>query len=192
MLNKLTVDVPDVENDSFTTKVHWMVKNIVASPTETIIRPENGETVLEYLPPHPFKGMAYHRYPIFVFEQPNDQFLATRIGLPAQEPPQPNSIPTVSSSPDSIFVTPSPATGARTYATESPPRSRYLWSALRRDRFNLRAWANELGMKPVGAHLVRCEYDEHVPGILASLGLPERAFKRIRSEETSVGDFREV
>ena len=46
-----------------------------------------------------------------------------------------------------------------------------------------------MGMKPVGAHLVRCEWDENVPIICQELGLKERAFKKIRSEETSIFDF---
>ena len=46
-----------------------------------------------------------------------------------------------------------------------------------------------MGMKPVGAHLVRCEWDENVPVIMESLGLKERAFKKIKSQETSIYDF---
>src|SRR5271169_1439528 len=89
------VDVPDVENDSFKTKLHWMVKDIVASPTKTIIREGNGETVVSYLPPHPFRGMKYHRYPIFVFEQPSKEWYLKQTLRQQSEQPQSKIIPSL-------------------------------------------------------------------------------------------------
>ena len=197
-----------MENDTFRTKLHWLVKDIVASPVSTIIAEGNGTTVVEYLPPHPFRGMKYHRYPIFVFEQPSQQWLESRTQVfrqhqqqvqqqgfpttPAEPPQEPDS----SSITEGIQVSPlltissSPAATMRTYSTRS--KSKYVWSpsdAVERDTFNLRAWANQMGMKPVGAHLVRCEWDESVPDVLRQLGIPERAFKKIKSEETSPFDF---
>src|ERR1700721_1393341 len=134
-----------------------MVKDIKASPLETIIEPSNGITVIDYLPPHPFRGMAYHRYPLFVFQQPPDTWLESRPWLSPRH--------------------------------DRPNLSKYAWENINRDTFSLRAWANQMGMKPVGAHLLRCEWDEHVPEILSRLGIPERAFKKIKSQETSPFDF---
>jgi len=73
----------------------------------------------------------------------------------------------------------------RTYSTSS----RLPTTTYDRDDFNIRAWANINGLKPVGAHLVRCEWDENVSEIIASFGLEEKAFKKIKSEETSPFDF---
>lgn len=176
-----------MENDSFTTKLHWMVKDIVASPIKTIINEGNGETVIPYLPPHPYRGMKYHRYPLFVFEQPSDEWLASRTQVFTQRKEQrQSSLENISPLP-----TPSTTTGLRTYATDAGfVKSKYAWQNLERNNFNIRAWANQMGMKPVGAHLVRCEWDENVPVILESLGIPERAFKRIKSQETSSFDHR--
>lgn len=204
----LIVDVPDVENDTFTTKLHWMVKDVVASPVESIIKDGNGETVVPYLPPHPFRGMKYHRYPIFVFEQPSDEWLETRTQVHSQhkqsqlQSDQP-ALPTTTTTTTAPQATTDPnfsplmamssTTGAatgntlRTYATES--KSKYAWTNLDRDTFSIRAWANQMGMRPVGAHLVRCEWDENVPHILQLLGIKERAFKRIKSQETTPFDF---
>jgi Phosphatidylethanolamine-binding protein len=195
-------DVPDVENDTYTTKLHWMVRNVWASPVKTIVKEENGETVVPYLPPHPYKGMAYHRYPIFVFEQPSKEWeeqqaahlqQTTKTKSATTKPSNTKSVERTSdttSTTDGISVSPLLASVApmstpalRTFSTSSRP------PVYDRDNFNIRAWANLKGLKPVGAHLVRCEWDSHVPGIIASLGLEEKAYKKIRSEETTPFDF---
>jgi hypothetical protein len=181
-----------------------MVKDIVASPIKSIVMDGNGETVVPYLPPHPFRGMKYHRYPIFVFEQPSDEWLATRPQVfqqklaatasqpsPAPEPPTTTTADSVASKVSPLLAQATTGTTLRTYTTESNPwgRYKYVWDNLKRDNFNIRAWANQMGMKPVGAHLVRCEWDENVPSILQTLGIKERAFKKIKSQETSPFDF---
>ena len=195
--------MPDPENDSFRTKLHWIVKDIVASPIKSIVHPGNGETVVPYLPPHPFRGMKYHRYPIFVFEQPSDEWLATRpqvfqqriaakaIPLSTTETPTSSTNDGLASKISPLLATATPGNTLRTYATESNPwgKYKYVWENLKRDDFNIRAWANQMGMKPVGAHLLRCEWDENVPSILQKLGIKERAFKKIKSQETSPFDF---
>jgi hypothetical protein len=175
-----------------------MVKDIAASPVDTIIREGNGETVVPYLPPHPYRGMKYHRYPIFVFEQPSNEWKQKqhlqqqnqRVVQPRTETP--TNTETLTMSP--LLTIPSTmSTSLRTYATAVPaPDLEPIDSTpsdINRDNFNIRSWARKNGMKPVGAHLVRCEWDADVPEILQSLGLKERAFKKIRSEETSPLDF---
>lgn len=186
-----------------------MVKDIEASPVKTIIKEGNGTTVVPYLPPHPFRGMNYHRYPIFVFEQPSQEWLESRtrvfnehkqqimqsptINLPQQVETESPSLADGIQVPPLVTTIPScTGTTLRTYSTTSKSKPKYIWSpneSVNRDTFNLRAWANQMGMKPVGAHLVRCEWDESVPEVLRLLGIPERAFKTIKSEETSPFDF---
>jgi len=177
------VDVPDVENDSFKSKLHWMVKDIVASPVKTIIQEGNGDTVVPYLPPHPFRGMKYHRYPIFVFEQPSKEFYQRQALRQQPDPQQSQTTPSLDGTKVSPLLTITATTGTtlRTFSTNSK-----LYD---RDNFSIRTWANSMGMKPVGAHLVRCEWDANVPSILESLNITERAFKKIKSEETSMFDF---
>lgn len=191
-MSSADLDVPDVSNDSFQTKLHWMVKDIVASPVKTIIQEGNGTTVVPYLPPHPFRGMKYHRYPIFVFEQPSKEVAQRQQSLLQQQiRQQPNEIDTVTTYTEGIKISPlltipsTTGTNLRTYSTNSKSPTTIVDC----DNFNIRKWANAMGMKPVGAHLVRCEWDEHVPVILESLGLKERAFKKIKSQETSIFDF---
>ena len=189
-------DVPDVSNDAFKTKLHWMVRNIKASPVKTIIREGNGETVVPYLPPHPYKGMKYHRYPIFVFEQPSKEWeekqAVHQVLQQSQKRKTPERPLDATSTTDGTQITPlltmmgsASAATLRTYSTSS----RLPTPTYDRDDFNIRAWANINGLKPVGAHLVRCEWDENVSEIIASLGLEEKAFKKIKSEETSPFDF---
>lgn len=196
------IDIPDVENDTYTTKLHWMVRNVWASPVKTIVKEGNGETVVPYLPPHPYKGMAYHRYPIFVFEQPSKEWeeqqtahlqQTTKTKPASTKPTNKKSAERTldaASTRDGISISPllasmgSMSTPAlRTFSTSSRP------PVYDRDNFNIRAWANLNGLKPVGAHLVRCEWDTNVPEIIASLGLEEKAYKKIRSEETTPFDF---
>jgi len=155
-----------------------------------------------YLPPHPFRGMKYHRYPIFVFEQPSNEWLASRTQVfenhrdqviqRLREGPTTNTSDTPIISP-LLSIPTTTETSLRTYCTRSPPRkTKYVWNEgdeYDRDDFNIRAWANQLGMKPVGAHLVRCEWDDNVLELLKKLDIEERAFKKIRSEETSHLDF---
>lgn len=190
-MTSINIDVPDVENDSFRTKLHWMVKDIVVSPVKTIVKDGNGETVVPWLPPHPFRGMKYHRYPLFVFEQPPDEWLASRTEVYRQHKEsqleQCSKVPLDSTMAPLLTIPTTSANTLRTYATAT--NSKYHWSNINRDNFNVRAWANQMGMKPVGAHLVRCEWDDNVPRICESLGIKERAFKKIRSEETDRFDF---
>jgi len=167
----------------------------MASPVKTIIQEGNGGTVVPYLPPHPYKGMKYHRYPIFVFEQPSKEWEEKQAAhqLLQQSPKKtPERTLDATSATDGIQVSPLltmmgsvSATTLRTYSTSSQlPTPTYD-----RDNFNIRAWANINGLKPVGAHLVRCEWDENVSEIIASFGLEEKAFKKIKREETSPFDF---
>lgn len=193
------VDVPDVENDTFGTKLHWMVKDIVASPVKTIIKEGNGRVVVDYLAPHPFRGMKYHRYPIFVFEQPGKEWYlrqraqrqeaqqAEAQQLLHQQTQSPPTAATEGIKLSPLLTLPPQFPTLRPYSTKSHPSPSH--DVIDRDNFNIRKWANSNGMKPVGAHLVRCEWDSNVPQILESLGIKERAFKKIKSEETSMFDF---
>jgi hypothetical protein len=188
-------------------KLHWMKKDIVASPTNSIVHEGNGRTVVPYLPPHPFRGMRYHRYPIFIFEQPSEEWVATRttvspehklqtlqqtsINTESTNTPSSNTTEGVVINLSPLLATLSPATGTvRAYTTDSKPKSKskYDLSNINRDTFSIRGWANQMGMKPVGAHIVRCEWDDNVPIILQTLGIQERAFKKIKSQDCSPFD----
>ncbi|KIK67118.1 hypothetical protein GYMLUDRAFT_851474 [Collybiopsis luxurians FD-317 M1] len=69
----LDPDVPDEENQSFTTYLHWMKPNI---PISALTLPRghipfsllNSHTA--YIPPHPQQGTPYHRYTILLLPQP--------------------------------------------------------------------------------------------------------------------------
>lgn len=70
----LDADVPDVENDGFTKRCHFLAANVRISPTDTSlplskIKGED-QLALPWLPPHSQKGAQYHRLAIFLLEQP--------------------------------------------------------------------------------------------------------------------------
>ncbi|KAI7907827.1 phosphatidylethanolamine-binding protein [Cokeromyces recurvatus] len=63
-------DSPDVENKTYQQYCHWLLSNVPLSTTSTIIK--GGDSILDYIPPHPQKGTKYHRYTLIVCEQPNE------------------------------------------------------------------------------------------------------------------------
>ncbi|TGO58479.1 hypothetical protein BCON_0054g00090 [Botryotinia convoluta] len=72
-------DVPNVENDHFNTRCHYLAANIPISPVQDSLPlsradPES-QLILPWLPPFAQKGSPYHRYSIFVLEQKPGQFL---------------------------------------------------------------------------------------------------------------------
>lgn len=72
-------DVPNVENDHFNTRCHYLAANIPISPVQDSLplsraNPES-QLILPWLPPFAQKGSPYHRYSIFVLEQKPGQVL---------------------------------------------------------------------------------------------------------------------
>ncbi|KAL5535788.1 MRPL35 [Sanghuangporus sanghuang] len=62
-------DVPDPENKSFTTYLHWMQPNIALSAATCGQIPTIAHT--KYIPPHPQRGSPYHRYCLFLLPHVN-------------------------------------------------------------------------------------------------------------------------
>ncbi|KAI9267980.1 phosphatidylethanolamine-binding protein [Phascolomyces articulosus] len=62
-------DSPDVVNKTYQQHCHWLITNVPLSVTESTV--SGGDTVLDYVPPHPQKGTKYHRYTLIAYEQPN-------------------------------------------------------------------------------------------------------------------------
>ena len=44
--------------------------NVPLSATSPVVK--EGDSVLDYIPPHPQKGTKYHRYTLIAYEQPNE------------------------------------------------------------------------------------------------------------------------
>ena len=73
-------DVPVVDNDSFTSRCHFLATNIPISPTDTSLplsHAKDSQLVLPWLPPFAQKGSPYHRYSVFVLEQEPGKTLNT-------------------------------------------------------------------------------------------------------------------
>ncbi|KAF4623887.1 hypothetical protein D9613_001572 [Agrocybe pediades] len=62
-------DVPDPENRTFTTFLHWMKPNIPLSATSSLLTDLNTHTT--YIPPHPQRKTPYHRYVCLLLPQPS-------------------------------------------------------------------------------------------------------------------------
>ncbi|KAF4627394.1 hypothetical protein G7Y89_g10759 [Cudoniella acicularis] len=76
-------DVPVVENDNFTSRLHFLATNVPLSPTINSIPlsklPEENIAV-PWLPPFAQKGSPYHRYSVFILEQdPEKPLSATEL-----------------------------------------------------------------------------------------------------------------
>lgn len=78
-------DVPDIAKDGFRYHLHWLLANIAISPTQTQAVGTGAapsDEIVPYLPPHVQKGSPYHRYSMFVFQQPDNTRIdpATLVG----------------------------------------------------------------------------------------------------------------
>ncbi|TFK47931.1 PEBP-like protein [Heliocybe sulcata] len=63
-------DYPDAENHTYKTYLHWMQPNIQLSASSTgPFTFEDSHT--PYIPPHPQKGIRYHRYVLLLLPHPN-------------------------------------------------------------------------------------------------------------------------
>ncbi|KAA1475448.1 PEBP-like protein [Dentipellis sp. KUC8613] len=60
-------DVPDEENASFTTYLHWLQPNVTLSTSTTTLNLPTTHT--PYIPPHPARGTPYHRYVLLLLPQ---------------------------------------------------------------------------------------------------------------------------
>ncbi|KAI8084411.1 phosphatidylethanolamine-binding protein [Gilbertella persicaria] len=63
-------DSPDIQNKTYQQHCHWLLTNVSLSATSPVV--EGGDSVLDYIPPHPQKGTKYHRYTLIAYEQPNE------------------------------------------------------------------------------------------------------------------------
>lgn len=66
-------DVPLPEKDTFGSRCHYIAANIPLSPTQKSISLSTAteeQLVLPWLPPFAQKGSPYHRYSVFVLQQP--------------------------------------------------------------------------------------------------------------------------
>ncbi|KAJ5456815.1 hypothetical protein N7530_012089 [Penicillium desertorum] len=70
-------DVPNVENDNFDYKTHFLAVNVPISATSTKVDLaqllEDSQVVLPWLPPVAQKGSPYHRLSLFIMEQKDSQ-----------------------------------------------------------------------------------------------------------------------
>ncbi|KAI9799846.1 MAG: hypothetical protein M1833_003768 [Piccolia ochrophora] len=73
------LDVPDLENDDFNSRCHFLACNIPVSPTSgsiplTKLSPET-QTLFPWLPPYAQKGSPYHRLAVVILRQADDAAL---------------------------------------------------------------------------------------------------------------------
>lgn len=62
-------DVPDLENDTFKTVLHWGVSNVPLSNVDAAVDVAKADELVSYLPPHPEKNAPPHRLCVWVYRQ---------------------------------------------------------------------------------------------------------------------------
>lgn len=62
-------DTPDLDNDSFSTTLHWAVSNVPLNNVNHEVDLTKSEELVPYLPPHPEKNSGTHRYCVWVYRQ---------------------------------------------------------------------------------------------------------------------------
>ncbi|KJA29096.1 hypothetical protein HYPSUDRAFT_487273 [Hypholoma sublateritium FD-334 SS-4] len=146
-------DVPDPENQTYTSFLHWLKPNIPLSTSSQNLLDLNTHTT--YIPPHPQQGTPYHRYVILLLPQP--PLGASEYTLAAASRTTPESTTSVTLD---IPVVPME----------------------QRRGFDVRAFAqrwNLDGAKGGGAHMFREVWDEEVSKIYQTiLDTPEPRFGR--------------
>ncbi|KAL9102581.1 MAG: hypothetical protein Q9163_002299 [Psora crenata] len=70
-------DVPDVKNDSFTSRCHFLAVNVPISPTLTSVPlarlSKDSHIIQPWLPPYAQRGSPYHRLVVFILQQDGTQ-----------------------------------------------------------------------------------------------------------------------
>ncbi|KAF9261856.1 PEBP-like protein [Marasmius fiardii PR-910] len=150
-------DVPDEDNRTFTTYLHWLKPNIPLSATRRGPIPDLN-THTTYIPPHPQRGTPYHRYTILLLPNPPKSSYSLNVQARAER-----GVPT-SEYLDIPIVPDSERLG-----------------------FNVREFAKKWGLNAAlggGYHMFRQVWDDTVTGIYAAvLGKPEPHYGLPRKED---------
>ncbi|KAG6890996.1 hypothetical protein C0992_011273 [Termitomyces sp. T32_za158] len=157
--NKL--DVPDEENQSFRTYLHWLKPNVPLSATTQKRIRLRGHT--PYIPPHPQQGTPYHRYVLLLLPQPPLGNATYTLNSEARAEP-----------------------GVPTSQTLDIPPVEYA----ERANFDVRAFVQQWGLDVVpggGAHMWREVWNKKVSNIYRNvLKEPEPRFGRLPKEDPYV------
>ncbi|KAK9474821.1 phosphatidylethanolamine-binding protein [Dipodascopsis tothii] len=62
-------DVPDVDSNSYTTALHYLLTDVVLDCTEEAVDKAAARVLVPYVPPVPEKNTGNHRLAVWVFEQ---------------------------------------------------------------------------------------------------------------------------
>ncbi|CZT23499.1 related to mitochondrial large ribosomal subunit YmL35 [Ramularia collo-cygni] len=153
-------DVPDVQNDDFSYRCHFLAVNIPISPDGALVKFDKlsteSQVIHPWLPAFSQKGAPYQRMSIFVLEQPAAEEVAVGSGDVA------------------------PSVELKVQDVKEARGGKYA----QREGFTLRSLVLALRLKPVGVDLFRTEWDEGTRGVMKRAGVPgwDVEFKRKRIE----------
>lgn len=135
-------DVPDVENDAFRSRAHFLACNIPLSPTKSTVRlgrlSMEKQVVIPWLPAYAQRGLPYQRMCVVVYEQP------------AAEKPQPGSNEVPPSVPLDVSV---------------------MKEKIDPERLDSRFLQSRHKLVPVGADMWRTQWDEGTAGVMKRAGV---------------------
>lgn len=152
-------DVPDVENDDFSYRCHFLAVNVPISPEGALVKFDKlgeDQVVHPWLPAFSQKGAPYQRMSIFVLEQPAAEKVPIGSGEVA------------------------PSKSLEVAKVKESRGGKYA----EREGFTLRSLVMALGLKPIGVDLFRTEWDEGTKGVMKRAGISgwDVEFKRKRVE----------
>ena len=147
-------DVPNVEQDGFDHRCHFLAVNIPVSATDTRVQLAALQDVIQaYIPAYAQKGAPYQRMSIFILEQ--------------------SAPPSSTLDPALYEHQPLDVAAIRADARWTKPHG-----------FNLRSFVDRFGLKPIGADLFRTVWDEGTAGVMQRAGINgwDVEFRRKRVE----------
>ncbi|CAK7274002.1 mitochondrial 54S ribosomal protein YmL35 [Sporothrix epigloea] len=159
-------DVPDLENDNFQTRCHFLAANIPVAPTDSSVPLSRldpaTQLVLPWLPAFSQKGSAPHRLAVFVLEQKAADSSSTSAGVSDDN----RSARIDTAALQKMFASdPASAIAASTEDAASSIKSH-------RDGFSISSFVSKHGLTVIGCTLFRTEWDAGTAGVMERAGVP--------------------
>lgn len=151
-------DVPDLETDAYSRRVHFLATNIPVAPTDPSVPlgrlDPAGQLVLPWLPAFAQKGSGPHRLAVFVLEQPAADV----------ESSDKNSSRLDTAALQKAFASDTASAIASSSEAGSPTAAR--------DGFSIRSFVDKHDLTVVGCTLFRTEWDAGTAGVMERAGVP--------------------
>ncbi|CAK7216229.1 mitochondrial 54S ribosomal protein YmL35 [Sporothrix curviconia] len=165
-------DVPDLANDGFQRRCHFLAANIPVAPTDASVPLSRldpaSQLVLPWLPAFAQKGSAPHRLAVFVLEQKPAETSAAAAAAPPGASDDNRSTRLDTAALQKAFAS-DPASAIAATAEDAAGNGSITTP---RDGFSISSFANKHGLTVVGCTLFRTEWDAGTAGVMERAGVP--------------------